>query len=459
MSNLRSGAASVVITPPLGLPVGSWAAMSGLAQGWDDHLLAQALVLDDGQTRCAVVALDLVFCGRGLSDEVRRRVQALTGIAPEACLLNAAHNHSGPRLVLGSSIRGLADQTAFAGYVAALPELIAGAVYAAWRGLRPARLGSTTASIPGVAVNRVHPERPIDDLALVIRIDDATTGAPLAAVVGFACHATTVGGTSLLWNAEYPGAMRAWVEAAHPGLQCMYLAGCEGDIAPFDFYKGNPSPVPMSLETRDRLGRAIGERVLAALPEVQTRAGLRLRTHSTELSLQRRRLRWSEAEISELLAQLAAEPEPEYPELWPQGMHTSNAALRVPAPYRRTALTTYLDISRRASEPVRAEIQAFGLGDTALVAHPFELFNSLGTRIREESPFDRTFVAGYSNDYLGYLPSTEDFDAIAAVPLEEVVDQQRYRWAYGMTNTHLERGEVERVIGACGQALHHIHGD
>jgi len=100
----------------------------------------------------------------------------------------------------------------------------------------------------------------------------------------------------------------------------------------------------------------------------------------------------------------------------------------------------YRDMRARRELPIHAELQASAIGDAAIVANPFELFNGPGLEIPQASPFAGT-----------------TFALIADVPLEEVLDQDRYRRAYGITNTNVAPGELDKLLATSAAALQTVH--
>ncbi len=454
MSALTAGVCRVDITPPLGLPLRAWAARRARAKSAHEPLIAQALVLDDGQNgQVAIVAADMTHLGRGLTEEVRTRVHQSTGIPREAVLLNASHTHSAPPLNLGGGISWTPQHPEYERYASVLSELIAGAVYGAYHARRPARVGSASGRAPGISVNRVRHEEPVDDSVQVLRVDHAD-GSPMALVASFACHGTCMGGHVPDWNADFAASLRQSVD-----VECLFLQGCAGDIAPWDFWMGNPHPRPHSYANCDELGQRLGTEVNRVRGGIHTVLDARVAAVSRTLPLRRRQLAWDDAELDLVARSLENQPEPEYPELWPEHVHTVNSAQLFPLPYQRGSVGMYRNMRERKNEPLASEVQVIAVGEAAIVACPFELFNRPGQQIRAASPFaGATFVLGYSNDYLGYLPRTEDFDLIADVPWEEVLDQDRYRWAYGITNTNVDRGEIDKLVDASIAALGQVFG-
>src|SRR5262249_39815398 len=269
--------------------------------------------------------------------------------------------------------------------------------------------GGGAGRAPGVTVNRVKRERPVDDTVSILRVD-GPAGRPLAAVVGFACHGTCVGGETLRWNADFPHALRTTGGGGGPGVECFFLQGCAGDVAPLDYWFGNPAPVPHGFAARDQVGRALGTEVVRALPAIRVAPDVRLSAVSETVLLPRRRLSWSEADLTRAEARLQAEPEAAFDETWPPGLHTVNSAQRCPRLYQRGALTIYRDLLRAAGTPLGAEVQAVAVGEGGLVGTPFELFNGPGQADRAPSPLGVTLAPCYAPHYLGYPPPTRDSD-------------------------------------------------
>ena len=64
-------------------------------------------------------------------------------------------------------------------------------------------------------------------------------------------------------------------------------------------------------------------------------------------------------------------------------------------------------IQNRKPKGVRVEIKALAINDTVLIAIPAEVFVEIGLAIKKDSPFQHTFIIGYANGCVGYLPTGE----------------------------------------------------
>src|SRR6185295_10965514 len=101
-----------------------------------------------------------------------------------------------------------------------------------------------------------NPNGPADDTVLIARVSDET-GRPLAAIVNYACHPTTLAWENTLISPDYVGALREVVERT-AGMPCIFLQGASGDIGPREGFVGDTA-------VADRNGRELGYAVLAAL--------------------------------------------------------------------------------------------------------------------------------------------------------------------------------------------------
>src|SRR5258708_24093558 len=194
MSTLQAGAARVVITPPIGVPLSGYFAAEGrkeTAREVHDDLYARALVLNDGERTISIVTTDLIGLGDEEIDGVGEIVQRDAVIAPEHLVVACTHTHSGPVVrpfPHSDLVPGQADEH----YFRLLPRLIGSAVTMAVRRQRPARVGagSGTCSINinrreifpdgtlrGLPSMRRNPQGITDLVARVILCDDRPNGA------------------------------------------------------------------------------------------------------------------------------------------------------------------------------------------------------------------------------------------------------------------------------------------
>lgn len=97
-ATLRAGAARTDITPPVGVWLSGYGARKEPSSAVADPLYAKALVLDDGQSRIAIVSADLLWLPLEITRQVRKRVQNETGIPADHIMVCGTHTHWGPKI-------------------------------------------------------------------------------------------------------------------------------------------------------------------------------------------------------------------------------------------------------------------------------------------------------------------------------------------------------------------------
>jgi hypothetical protein len=242
----------------------------GPANGTHDPLMAQALVLEAGGTRVAIVTVDL---GSLVSDNLKRAIESKLGI--RAVLLSASHTHSAPSfLPFGSSPT---KDPAAPAYIAELERKIFSVVEQALNVMEPATLGVARGSIQ-LGYNRLLPrddgrtralfdnlERvpygPVDPEVVLLRVD-RLDGTPRALLVHYAAHAVVLGPTNCKYSADYPGVMKAAVARALPATEVMFVQGGAGDINPL--FQGRSGIEDNDFRVVERMGSLLAEVVIRA---------------------------------------------------------------------------------------------------------------------------------------------------------------------------------------------------
>jgi hypothetical protein len=144
---LLAGAAAAPITPELGCSVcGSM--QDRRAEHVHDDLHARALVLDNGETRLALVLLDLIAARKEWLGEIKHLVHGHTGIPLANILISCTHTHSAVTPV------DVFQSNADTAYLKWAAPRIADCVRCAVNRLSPARLGWAVGREDRVAFNR-----------------------------------------------------------------------------------------------------------------------------------------------------------------------------------------------------------------------------------------------------------------------------------------------------------------
>ncbi|HTV00252.1 MAG TPA: neutral/alkaline non-lysosomal ceramidase N-terminal domain-containing protein [Luteitalea sp.] len=402
---LQAGFAEVDVTPPTGYRMDGYF-NERLSTGSKDPLMAKAVVFRQGPVSVALVVADVLGMPQSMSQDVRRRVSAATGIPVANISVAATHTHTGP-LFAGERARVFSelaaakygkDPLASVRYPEMLRDRLVESIVTAHGRLTPVTLEFVRTSEDRVSFNRrfhmkdgsvrfnpgarnpdiVRVAGPIDpDLPfLMVKRDNV----PVGALTVFALHLDTVGGTE--YSADYAGHLATELRREFgDGFVSVFGLGTCGDINHLDVSG-----------TRRLQARLIGQQLAVDVVSSLGRTPMspaRLAAASTRVTLPLRPV--TAAQVADAKARMSQVGTPAMPFL------------------EQVATVTTLDLATRGAT-LDADVQVFQLhSDLAVVLLPGEVFSELGLSIKQQSPYAHTLVIELSNDNPAYIPTEKAF--------------------------------------------------
>lgn len=196
------------------------------ANGIHDDLWARTMVIDDGSTRMAIVAIDAIGYFNDDIIDIRSRIPKEAGIT--YAIIASTHDHEAPDLmgIWGESpLKSGVNKT----YMEFVKSQVVQSILTAVEKLRPARLAVSqdlTGAIPLVKDTR-KPEV-FDSGLRLIKATDAENGAVLGSLIAWADHPETLWSKNLLISADFPHYVREGVEKGVYQQDSLVKAGIGG---------------------------------------------------------------------------------------------------------------------------------------------------------------------------------------------------------------------------------------
>ena len=414
----QAGFGRVVITPDEPTAMSGYAGRTAPAKGKVHDLFARAAALRDPQGKTLVVlSTDLIGVPATMAAYVCGEIEKQHKIPRSNMMLTCSHTHCGPALddELTSMLFLPAEElTKIEKYQKVLNAKLIAVIDQAVRDLKPAQLAGGI-GVADFASHRRAPigTGPIDHEVPVLKVLSADGSTLRGMIFGYACHNTTMGFD--MYCGDYAGFAQLYLEDRHPGAVALFHLGCGGDQ--------NPLP-RRKLEICEKYGRMLGvavDQVMEKKMEPIT-GGLTARFERIDLPF--------------AFVPTKADLETRQKS---GGKHDQVLA---------TKLLGKLSKGEQLPATYPYPIQVWKLGKhLTWVALGGEITVEYSLRIKERLGQGTTWVTGYANDVMSYIPS-EKILAEGGYEGEtsQVYYQKPTKWAPG-----IEKRIVDKVVGLAAE--------
>ena len=405
---LRVGAARIDITPPAAPanpPSGKYA---------HEHLYVRAIVLDNGSTRAALIGADQAGLPEIVWTTASKQIAKELDCPIPNIIMSATHTHSGwgP----GGPGPGMFHPDPNAPPPPIVDQIL-DAVKQAKAQLQPARMGFGT-GFSYLNVNRdvIDPATRLwtqgpnlngssDKTVAVIKFE-TPEGQPIAAYIDYAMHPVN-GYLAGFTSADFAGATSRYVEQAYGDkMVAVFVQGASGDQNPLYLRAATNAlasrsgvPITGNVLTREKVEAPLRDGKVTEHPlDPAVRDALERVMDSEGVLL-------GEEVIRVMTNTTRMETDPV--------ISAGQDMATCPGRHRLDSVREGTPGKYEDGDPVHIRLGVLRIGDVALASVDAELYNTIGRRLKEQSPMANTVMVTLANGMAnsGYIPDDASFDA------------------------------------------------
>ncbi|SCA97849.1 Alkaline ceramidase domain protein [Bacillus mycoides] len=376
----KVGVCQVDITPPLGIDFIGYHRDTGI-NNIEEHIYGTIFVFEKDEVKTVFISIDNIGMLVEDTNIIRERVASRLQVPFEQITVVYTHTHSGPETV--------GDHPLIKSYKTILLNNVVQGAITANNNMRSCEVGwdVTTGDIgvnrrertpDGKAKMGINIEGIVDKRIGVLAMRNAESKELAGVIVFCTAHPNVLKGDSDVLSADYPGMTREILEKI---VNCpvIIVQGATGNVNAK--YRG-------SQEALKQMAYVISGHVLTILPTVTYRPIVNLRTISSTMQMKLKDI--PEIEEIKRMAQLAEKQ-------W--GVNTEEWLTIVLEKHRRNIQQVSIDL----------EIQLFQINDGIFSGIPMEPFSETALEMKESVQNELAFFGGYTNGYIGYLPTKEEY--------------------------------------------------
>jgi hypothetical protein len=379
-----------------------------------DHPKVSVLALRQRAETVVFVNLDILEIDTNLCMKIRETIAQKHGMAATSVIVTCTHTHTAPPAIK----LGLLDMNMR--FVEALTESISTSVEKAFSTFVACSVKVGMNPCTGVGVNRrkiingnvtmgPNPEGIIDtDLTVCWFLDKRRK--PVASIVNFSMHPTTLDVQTFAVSADYPQYVRNTINEQYPECTVLFFNGTCGDIRPNlldergDFRGGDVTDLV-------NIGKTIGKHAL------ETNQDSAKCLSKTDIHIIDRTM--------ELLYDFDLRKRQATKRKSPKGEYESKQINQTLMQDVFDEWEKQMPLGNIFDETIGFEISIITIGKAlAIVSLPGEVFTQTGRDIKARSPYPFTMVVGYANETVGYIPTKDDY----AYGGYEVEDAYKFYW-------------------------------